>query len=415
MKILFLGIKEWPANSGVNRAGGTGSYCDLLIEGFKDEVESIIVTQKSRHRNKYESSKGVSVYRLETISNRVYKLVVGNLLCALKAYFLIRKKRVDIIHAHTGWAILYAYFLARITKTPLVATPHGDPYGYYEYTVKQLLPFLFINLIKLIANHVFPKADSLVVFTAEDKENLLKHTTAQFDNLRIIETGVKLPAIRNRNNFESGKIRILYVGRLTASKGVDRLIVSLTKLEKNLSARIHVDIVGSGEDEPKLCQLCHRHKLDELVTFHGFIEHSKIDSFYKAADIFLFPSFVEGFSLALLEAMSYGLACVVNDYGLPFDQDEILLTKNNDPEIIANALTKLIANPELIPQYGRRAREIIKRKYSQAIFARKYIDLYEETVNHGDSQPISIFSKTLQLSFEPLNSSGPAAKRRRNL
>ncbi len=400
MKILFLGIKEWPANSGVNRAGGTGSYCDLLIEGFKDEVQSIIITQKSRHRKKYESSKSVSVYRIETISNRVYKLVVGNFWCALKAYSLLQKKKVDIIHAHTGWSILYAYFLAKFTKTPLVATPHGDPYGYYEYTIRQPLPFLFIKLIKLIANHIFPKADALVVFTEEDKRNLLEHTKAEFDNLRIIETGVKLPAIRKLDNFKGRKIKILYVGRLTASKGVDRLIKSLTKLDKPLLAGIHVDIVGSGEDEVKLRQLCGRHKLDEQVTFHGFIEHSKIDSFYQTADVFLFPSFVEGFSLALLEAMSYGLACVVNDYGLPFDRDEILLTENNDPETIATVLTKLLANPELISQYGRRARDIIERNYSQEMFAKKYIDLYEEAAKHVDSQPMSIFSKTLRLSFQ---------------
>lgn len=393
MKILFLGIKEWPANSGVNRPGGTGSYCDLLIEGFRDEVESIIVTQKSRYRKKFERSKNVSIYRVGTINHRVYKLVIGSFSCAIKAYFLIRKKKVDIIHAHTGWAILYAYFLARITKTPLVATPHGHPYGYYEYTIKRPLPFLFINLIKLIANRIFPKADALVVFTDDDKENLLKHTRTLFNNLRIIETGVKLPAMQKRKSFADRKIKILYVGRLTASKGVDRLIMSLTKLEKHLLARIHVDVVGSGEDEVKLRRLCSRHKLDERVTFHGFIEHAKIHRFYQNADIFLFPSFVEGFSLALLEAMSYGLACVVNDYGLPFDRDEILLTANNDPETIAGALTKLLASPELIPEYGRRARDTIERKYSLPIFARKYIELYEEKANRADSTPIHLIEE----------------------
>ena len=91
--------------------------------------------------------------------------------------------------------------------------------------------------------------------------------------------------------------------------------------------------------------------------------------------------------------MSYGLACVVNDYGLPFDRDEILLTENNDPETIAGALTKLLASPELIPEYGRRARDTIERKYSLPIFARKYIELYEEKANRADSTPIHLIEE----------------------
>ena len=395
MRVLFLGIKEWPANSGVNRAGGTGSYCDLLIEGLKDEVESIIVTQKSRNRKKYDTANNVSVYRISTINNRVYKLVVGNLLCAIKACFLLRKQRVDVIHAHTGWAILYACLLARVTKTPLVATPHGDPYGYYDYTAKQLLPFLFIKLIKLIAIHIFPKADSLVVFTDEDKAKLIEHTGVQLENLRIIETGVKLPQLMNRNSHADSKLRILYVGRLTASKGVDRLIMSLTHLDQELLKRIHVDIAGSGEDETKLRQLCSSHKLDKYITFYGFVERSKMDGFYRNSDIFLFPSFVEGFSLALLEAMSYGLACVVNDYGLPFENDEIILTENNDPVTIAHAMTKLLVNPGLIPEYGERARDVVERKYSQEIFAQKYIDLYAEIAEYANSKSINLTGKLL--------------------
>src|SRR3990172_2738166 len=120
MKVLFLGIKQWPANSGINRAGGSATFCDLLIKGFNDKVHCIIVTQKARNQKKYDRNGNIETYRISTIHNRVYKLVFGSLFCTIKAYFLLRDKRVDIINAHTAWAAFYAWFLAKITNIPLV-------------------------------------------------------------------------------------------------------------------------------------------------------------------------------------------------------------------------------------------------------------------------------------------------------
>lgn len=395
MRVLFLGLKEWPANQGTTRAGGTGTYCDVLIEGLGQNVECVLVTQESMTKYPFESSGNLEIHRVRTIQNRIYKIMVGNLLCAVKAYFILKKQPVHIINAHTAWASLYAHFLAKVMAVPLVVTPQGDPYGYLGYTAKQFVPYVFVRILGMISTLVFPRAAAVVVSSPEEETRLREHTGANFKNICIIETGMRLPNIALCKNFDKRKLQILNVGRLTASKAVNLLLMGLSLLDKKLLDRIHVNIVGSGEDEEKLRQLCSSHELNEYVTFHGFIEHAAIGTFYQDADIFLFPSFMEGFSLALLEAMSYGLACVVNDYGLPFDQNEILLMGNNNPETIANALEKLIATPELIPEYGRRARETIETKYSQTIFARKYIDLYKEKIKHADADSVHLIEEVV--------------------
>lgn len=398
MQVLFLGIKEWPANSGVNRAGGTGSYCDLLIRGLRGHVRSIIVTQKSKHRRAFESDGFVDVYRVSSFGHRVFRLMIGNLLCAVKAYFVMRQKQIDILHAHTGWAILYAHVLARLTRTPLIATPHGDPYGYYDYSFRQVLPYTFVKLVKLIAKYVFPKTDALVLFTHQDHSKVIAHTGVRFENVRLIPTGVEIPPSPRDLDRSSTALRVLYVGRLTASKGVDALLLSLKHLSLEDLTRVQVDIVGSGEDEGMLRQLCTKHKLDKFVTFHGFIEHRQIWRFYRAADVFLFPSMVEGFSLALLEAMSYGLACVVNDYGHPFTDDEIMIIANNSPITVAAAVTRLVRNPGLIAYYGSRARQKVESEYSHQLFVRRHLALYKEHTHREVSHPVIVPQKIVPQS-----------------
>jgi len=153
-----------------------------------------------------------------------------------------------------------------------------------------------------------------------------------------------------------------------------------------------VHLVGSGEDEEKLKRLCASHDLKEVVTFHGFVEHAEVGRFYEAADVFLFPSFVEGFSLALLEAMSYGLACIVHDYGLPFTEDDIFIIEDNDPETIAGAVASLVKAPQRIAYYGENARKTVEREYAQSIFCRRHLDLYRKTARceeAGDSVTVS--------------------------
>ena len=90
---------------------------------------------------------------------------------------------------------------------------------------------------------------------------------------------------------------------------------------------------------------------------------------------------MEGLSISLLEAMSYGKACIVNDYGLPFTSDEVYTMRNNKPDTIAEAIRYFINNSNQIQSFGDHAKRRIKKDYSVESFSLKHIDLYDNLAN----------------------------------
>ena len=66
---------------------------------------------------------------------------------------------------------------------------------------------------------------------------------------------------------------------------------------------------------------------------------------------------MEGLSISLLEAMSYGKTCIVNDFGLPFSNYEVYIMSNNDPKTIANAIKFFNNNENRVTVLGDNARK----------------------------------------------------------
>jgi glycosyltransferase involved in cell wall biosynthesis len=379
MKILFLGIKEWPANIGVKRGGGIGNYCRAIIENLPIKYKVLIITQRIRgyKQSNYEHSARNTILRVPSFNHRLYRLFIGNFFCALKAFLVLKKNKVDLIHVHSNIALLYAYPVAKIYKIPIIVTPHGDPYGFLKEGLKNRM---FITFLAWISRRLFHKVDYVIALNSNDKIKIQTYLKQNSFNIRVINSSVSIPKLtKTKENLTNRKVKLLTVGRLTALKGIDKLINAFKLISKEYLDSIHLNIVGDGEEMETLKKIVIKLKLEEQITFNGFIELT--DPFYENADIFVFPSADEGFGLALLEAMSYGLACIVNDYGLPFKNNEILLMADNQPNTIAKHINFLIENEGEIIDYGNKARKVVIDEYSIDSFVKEYLMLYDEFRN----------------------------------
>lgn len=112
-----------------------------------------------------------------------------------------------------------------------------------------------------------------------------------------------------------GPVRFLYVGRIARSKGLRDTIRAFAFA--NLGVRSVLDIVGDGEDRDACEDEARRLGVEESVVFHGWKKKQDVRQYYREADVFIFPSFREPSGAVVLEAMSYGLPCIVGDYGGP--------------------------------------------------------------------------------------------------
>ncbi len=111
-------------------------------------------------------------------------------------------------------------------------------------------------------------------------------------------------------------VRLLYVGRLLESKGVD-VALHAVQLLKQTSLDARLTMIGDGAARRSLLELCRALDLRAEVDWLGWLPPARLDEHYEGADAFLFPGMRDSGGMAVLEALSHGLPVVCADLGGP--------------------------------------------------------------------------------------------------
>lgn len=376
--VLHIGIKYWPYDSSIInnpslkgiRGGGMNKYCDLLIKSLPEDVKTIIICQKIHAQKKEETCNGVTVYRVNSFGNRAVRQIITNIKSFFIGLKLIKNGKIDVIHGHLLIGISISYVLGKICKKPVIGTP-------YSFTTIQLSYFPN-KIAKFIDSHIYGKIDTIVFESNENRDKALHLRGLSLPNSIVIHTGIPVqpPKVEIKDN---PVINLLFIGRLVKIKAIDNLILSFLCMHSDILDHIHLHIAGEGELYNELSDLIKTNDLKQFITLHGYIDDST--DFFRNCEIFILPSHQEGLSISLLEAMSYGLACIVNNFGVPFPKGTVYEMANNSPKTIANAISELISNKKLIAQLSVNGRNEIEKNYSDSKFAHEYYIAYRNLVN----------------------------------
>jgi glycosyltransferase involved in cell wall biosynthesis len=266
---------------------------------------SVISSKFSREQNEYEEYDGVKVYRpdwLEYEPTPGGKIRYKSLIKLLFNYKRYLKKfdNVDVVHIHSNsWltGIFLKYFKSNdipvISKMPNTGD-NGIPGMKKRWFGKRR-----VELLK--------KSDAIV---ALNPESVYEIKSVGYPEEQIL----KVPnGIRNGNNPVSDKedssFKVIFVGRLKEQKGIYTLLNAWNNVSKiNLQKNIRLLIVGNGplysELENKVSEL----GLKETVTLMGY--RTDVFELLATSDIFVLPSYHEGNSNSILEAMSIGLPVI---------------------------------------------------------------------------------------------------------
>jgi glycosyltransferase involved in cell wall biosynthesis len=150
---------------------------------------------------------------------------------------------------------------------------------------------------------------------------------------------------------------------------------------------IRVDIIGDGFDLPACKELAHQLGVESKILFHGRIPRSEVDSFYRQADAFVFPSYREPGGNVVFEAMGYGLPLIVCEFGGPGaavdDECAIRLRPTNTEQYAADlavAIAQLASDPELRARMGAAARRRVREVGLWANKVAKVSELYDQVI-----------------------------------
>jgi glycosyltransferase involved in cell wall biosynthesis len=305
-----------------------------------------------------------------------------NFLAYRKLKKLVIKEKYDMIHTHTPVASMIVRLVCRnIKNIKVIYTAHG----FHFYKGAQIFNWLVYYPIEKILSRY---TDIIITINHEDNDLAKRKFKARkiiyvpgvgIDVDRITETKINRYEVRKNLGLNDNNFALLSIGELNKNKNHETIIRAIVKID---NPDVHYLICGEGELEQYLKDLTKELGLVKQIHFLGF--RKDIPEICKASDLFLFPSLREGLGLAALEAMASELAIVTsNVHGIvDYSINGITGFSCNPTDIngYVESIQKLINNPELRHEMGKKNRELVK-KYDISIITNEMWEIYKEVLN----------------------------------
>jgi glycosyltransferase involved in cell wall biosynthesis len=173
---------------------------------------------------------------------------------------------------------------------------------------------------------------------------------------------------------------IAFVGRLEAVKGALKLIEAFARVKQEIPEATLV-VAGDGPDRSAIEQRSRQLGLNGSVRFLGRLPHAEIPAVLRSSSVVCLPSEGEPYGMAVLEAMAAGRAVVTPDKGGPrfllaHDRGDQLVARN-EPECLARALTRLLADRQRLTRIGRENRDRVEASFTLDRVVAELESIYE--------------------------------------
>jgi glycosyltransferase involved in cell wall biosynthesis len=278
-----------------------------------------------------------------------------------KLLFSLRKKlreiKPDILHAH--YVITHGIISAFAGFHPLIISTWGSDV-FIDIKVQRFL----VPLIK----YALAKADAITA-TSKMQTAQTEQFSAKGKKVYTIPFGIDLTEFTPGSSpRKDGKITIGIVKNLKKKYGVEYLIKAF-KIVNDRFPKTRLLVVGDGPLHSSLEKLVYSLSLSDSTEFVGSVRHSEVTSYLNEMDIFVMPSLSESetFGVAAAEASAMRIPVVASKIGgIPEvikDGESGYLVPAKNSEALAQALIKLIENPNLRIELGKAGRRLIKRYY----------------------------------------------------
>jgi len=342
-KILLLNYEFPPIG------GGAGNATYYLLKEFskKKNIRIDLVTSSTDSFREQRFSENIKIYFLDINkkgdlhSQSMKDLLVYSWKAFWFAKKLKKKKRYDLVHAFFS---VPCGFIAMLLGLPFVVSLRGSDVPFYSRKYMLLDIFIFQWLNKII----WKKADRVIANSSDLKE--LAERTYSKKEIEIIPNGINIKEFKpgKKQSKYEGKIGVISTSRLIPRKGVILLLEAFNNLAQKFD-NIQLILVGSGNQKESLRNFVNVNGLRKRVVFRGVVSHEEMVQEYDNSDVFVLPSFNEGMSNSLLEALACGLAIVATDTGgardLVDDDNGLIIGKGSVKEI-EGALELIFENKE---------------------------------------------------------------------
>jgi glycosyltransferase involved in cell wall biosynthesis len=290
----------------------------------------------------------------------------------------IRKHKVDIVVGHTPKGALLSMIAGKLHKIPKrIYLRHGLVYETKRGLTRRIL-ILAEKVAAYYSTQIICVSPSLLEVSLRDKLNpAYKQSVIGRGTCGGIDTRCKfnpdliqedeLAVLRGQYQISTEDVVIGFCGRLVPDKGIIELVEALDILRsRNTGKRFILLLVGIFESRDKLpSALFRKIKSDKDIVLTGFV-NKNIQYFYSMMNIYILPSYREGFGMSVIEAGAMEIPVLTTRATGCIDSIVENVTGQYihiTPLSIAEGVEFYLNNPEIARSYGRNGRDLAKNNF----------------------------------------------------
>lgn len=313
---------------------------------------------------------------------------------------------VDVVHCHTWYTHLGGCLAKHLQSAPLILTTHSlEPHR--PWKVEQLGTAYDVS--SWVERVAYQSADGVVAVSEAMKRDVHEEYGVAPDRIRVIHNGIDLqqyrptpdPAVLQEFGIDRETPFVLFVGRITRQKGIIHLVNAIRHLNQGVQVVLCAGAPDTPEIAAEMTAAVDRARADSshpIVWIREMLPKEKIITLYTHAAIFVCPSVYEPFGIINLEAMACETPVVASAVGgIPEVVDDGATGLLVRPEVagpteveprdpgqfskdLADAVNRLLANPDLRARMARAARARVEQQFSWTSIARQTLEFYERII-----------------------------------
>jgi glycosyltransferase involved in cell wall biosynthesis len=366
----------------------------VLLKGqlkfMSDYFEVIAISSPGKHLEGVKVQEGIEVIPLK-MTRKITP--ISDLIALIKLIFILIKEKPDIVHTHTPKAGLLGMIAAKITQVPVrMHTIAGMPLTVAKGFKKKLL-ILIEKLTYASATNIYPNSIILKKYIIENKfckKEKLKvigkgssngiDTTFFYRTPQIIE---KAHNLKTELKIPDNAFIFLFVGRIVKDKGINELIEAFSKIENK---NTYLILVGNYEQDldPLENKTYIEINNNEKIIEVGY--QNDVRPYFAMSDVFVFPSYREGFPNVVLQAGAMEVPSIVSNINgsneiIENNKNGLVVKVKNIPEL-KDAMNKLLHDKKLLQKLKTNCRYNIVENYKRGYIWEQLLNEYTKLIDN---------------------------------
>lgn len=308
----------------------------------------------------------------------------ADLVALWKLYRLMKEGRYQIVHTHSSKAGVLGRIAARMAGVPIVVhTLHSLVFHDYQPWLVNRLWWAIKKVCAPLTDHFISVSDIIV-------QKAIAAGVARPEKFTTIYSGMELDwylhgphdgaKVRRELGIAPDALVVGKIARLFPLKGHDQLLDAAPEIVRR-HPQVRFLLVGDGILQEHLRERARRAGILDNFVFAGLVERERIPEMIAAMDLVVHTSLREGLARVLPQALAMGKPCVSFDIdGAPevvIDGQTGFLTAPEDSAGLADAIARLVADPELRRRMGEAGRRRVDPDFRAETMVRRIAEIYD--------------------------------------